>query len=187
MIELRTVKLSTLQQSPWRFSENPANMQSDGRKYTRAQHNIAQSLLEHGQLSPIHIRMLGGPGAYEIVDGHVVVAASRQIGLLELQAIVHDITADEARLLYIHFNLNRADQYHVKIMRVFKGIVGDTDARIATLKRHVIWPESRIRDYIEISERGENWQKFMFVCKDEQDEGQESMWGTLEREVPDYK
>lgn len=194
-LKIENVRLDQLKQAKWRFSENLAlrTGDRDERDYTAAMQNIALHLKQWGQVSPIHVRHLDesdprtGDALFEIVDGHVVVDAARQLKWKNIEVIVHPISENEARLLYVHFNLNRADHYHVKIMRVFKQVVGDTDQKVATLKQHVAWPEDRIRDYVEIAERDDNWQRFMFISTDDGNKDQVSCFDTLDKEVPDHK
>jgi hypothetical protein len=159
------VKAKELKQAPWRFSENRALAHGRTRYFTRILENIVKSLTTAGQLSPIHVRAI--PEGYEIVDGHIVVDAAVQAGLSELEAIVHEnLTDEEARLLYIHFNLNRCGQYshyHVKIHRVFGEVAGaDAKEKAQAISDHCNWPSTRILDYVELSERDENWRRFMY-------------------------
>jgi hypothetical protein len=159
--KMATVSLETVVAAPWRTSVDVAfqgyNPMRDQRE---AFDNIVASLEHDGQLSPIHVRLVGAD-TYEIVDGHLVVDAARQLGMKTLEAIVHNLGDDAARLLHIHFNLNRAFQYHVKIMRLFKTVPGDNETKVATLQKCVGWPKSRISDYVSIDENGENWKYFM--------------------------
>ncbi len=179
-MKIERIPLKNLSQAPWRFSENMAYRHNELRFYSPIQHNVELSLKREGQVAPIHVRMLGGPGSYEIVDGHIVVDAARKLGWTEIDAVIHDLGVQEAMLRYILLNLNRCGQYghyHVKIHRVFKQLwpeltvedekIGKNEAKITRLKECLSWPEKRVRDYLELSERDENWQKFMFVPGDE--------------------
>ena len=78
-----------------------------------------------------------------------------------LEAVVHDLDDTAAQLLHIHFNLDRAFQYHVKIMRLFKTVPGDNETKLATLRKCVEWPTDRLNDYIEADENSWNWKFFM--------------------------
>ena len=150
-----SLELNDIVAAPWRFSEDHSLGHDVERPYTSALRNIITSLEEDGQLSPIHVRPLGE--RYEVVDGHLVVDAARQLGLGALDCVVHHGLDDAAaRLLYIHFNLNRAAQYHVKIHRIF-GQIKD----VPTLVKHVSWEPSRVQAYVDLDEQGENWQRFM--------------------------
>jgi hypothetical protein len=150
-----TAELESIVAAPWRFTEDHSLDHDFERPYTSALRNILTSLEEDGQLSPIHVRPLGE--LYQIVDGHVVVDAARQLGFRTLNCMVHhDLDDDGARLLYIHFNLNRAAQYHVKIHRIF-GQIKD----VPTLLKHVSWDPQRVQDYVDLDESGENWKRFM--------------------------
>jgi hypothetical protein len=182
-MNLHKVSLAALKSAPWRFSENRAIPHDTRREYTPILENIIHSLEQNGQIAPIHVRSLstGKPATdavlpvYEILDGHIVVDAARQIGMTELWALIHnDITTDEeARLRYIHFNLNRCGQYghyHVKIFRTFGKVDGDTPSKKAGLLRTITsWPNERLVAYTELSEHDTNWKKFMFLPKEGED------------------
>jgi hypothetical protein len=176
------ISLDKVKPAPWRFSENRAQPYREFRQSTPILDNIIRSLEKDGQFAPIHVRPMPEL-TWEILDGHIVVDAARQLGLKELDAIVHaDLNDEAARLRYFHFNLNRCGQYghyHVKIHRVFADMHGDTATdKAAIIVNHVSWPGSRVRDYVELDEQGANWQKFMLEPdRDEEDEAH----------VPDYR
>jgi len=150
-----TVELESIVAAQWRFTEDQSLDHEVERPYTVALRNICLSLEEHDQLSPIHVRPLGE--RYEVVDGHVVVDAARKLGFRNMNCVVHhDLDDDAARLLYIHFNLNRAGQYHVKIHRIFSQIKD-----VPTLLKHVSWEPEQVQDYVDLDENGENWKYFM--------------------------
>lgn len=181
-----SVKLTDITAAPWRFSEDRAVPHETTRTYTRILENIVQSLQKDGQFAPIHIRpnhKLSEPispvalarTVYEVVDGHIVVDAARQLGFTHIDAVVHHMLDDEkARLRYIHMNLNRCGQYghyHVKVYRVMGAVSGvDAKAKAALLMSHTAWPPDRVVDYVELDERSDNWQRFMFVPKSEGDQ-----------------
>jgi hypothetical protein len=161
-MQLLTINLDSVADAPWRTSVNVA---SPGYKppcldESSAYVNIVASLERDGQLAPIHVRPIGND-KYEIIDGHYVVEAARQLGMDSLQAVLHDLDDTAAQLLHIHFNLDRAFQYHVKIMRLFKTVPGDNEIKLATLRKCVAWPTDRLSDYVEADENSWNWKYFM--------------------------
>ncbi|MDO9499000.1 ParB/RepB/Spo0J family partition protein [Falsiroseomonas sp.] len=71
---------------------------------------IAASMRESGQKTPIEVRRSEtDPGRYLLVAGGHRVAAATQAGLAELEAIVSDLTDDEAQLAEIDENLMRRE------------------------------------------------------------------------------
>jgi hypothetical protein len=170
--QLITIELQYITPAPWRFSENRLPFHGSTRFYSPIQHNIEVSLQRDGQIAPIHVQSPRGR-VFEIVDGHIVYDAAKKLGLKTLVAIDHGtLTPEQAMLRYILLNLNRCGQYghyHVKIHRVlaqlFTGL--DAEQRTAKLEEYMSWPHDRIKDYVELSERDANWEKFMFVPKNE--------------------
>jgi ParB-like chromosome segregation protein Spo0J len=122
-MNLVKIPLADVKSAPWRFSEDHDLGHHSVRRYTPIQENIVRSLKTVGQLREIHVRPIGAsvPQQYEILDGHIVVDAARQLGLKELYAAIHANLNDEAALeWYIHINLNRCGQYghnHAKLRR----------------------------------------------------------------------
>jgi|SRR5580658_5315895 hypothetical protein len=145
-MKLESVKLCNLTTAPWRLS--------DERPCTQEVDNVKHSLDTYGQLRPILVRPLDN-GQYQIIDGHVVADAARKIGKEEIYCVVHTLSEDEARLIYIHLKLNRTVRNHVQIRRVFKQ-VND----VALLHRITSWPEERIRTYLALADRDPVWDKF---------------------------
>jgi ParB-like nuclease domain len=182
------VKVEDLKQAPWRFSEEGIRAPHSNRKLTPILENIVRSLINDGQFAPIHVRPLDD-GVYQIIDGHIVVDAARKLGWTELDAVIHDgLTDEKAYLRYVHLNLNRCGQYghyHVAIYRSMnrvstpppqnpkasEEVLADERAkcRAKVLYKHMAWPQDRILDYCELEERGHNWQKWMYVPKDDDD------------------
>lgn len=178
MMRIENILLSNLRSAPWRFSENRVLAHGVGptpqRYFVPIQENIQLSLQREGQFAPIHVRPLGQLcGVYEIVDGHIVVDAAKTIGMTSLFAVVHEgLDGKSALLRYILMNLNRCGQYghyHVKIHRMFKLCWQEMtkEQRSVALRAFVAWPPDRIDDYVELGEQDENWQKFMFIPRDE--------------------
>ncbi|MGB7729916.1 MAG: ParB N-terminal domain-containing protein [Candidatus Acidiferrum sp.] len=187
-ITLIKVRLTDLMPAPWRFSEDLARAHQKTRHYSPIQRNIVRSLQTDGQFAPIQVRPVGN-GKFEIVDGHIVADAARELGWAELDAISHELTDDEARLRYIHINLNRCGQYghyHVKIHRVFGKVPADSNEQKANLiHQHVSWPADRVLDYVELSEKDENWMLFAVPRKAGEEE-QMDFFNEIP-EVPDHQ
>jgi len=69
---------------------------------------LAESIREHGVLSPIVVRPKAG-GRYEILAGHNRHNAARDAGLDGVPCIVKDVNDDEAALIVTETNLNQRE------------------------------------------------------------------------------
>lgn len=147
----------------WRFSE---------RGYTPISQNIKNSLQRDGQLAPIHTRWIQHEryemgGYYEIIDGHIVAEMAMEIGLRVVDIAYHlNVTDEQAKLMYIHFNQNRgSEQYghdHIEIHRTYGSVEAESNtARALLIQNHTSWPKDRIQDYVDIDENSRNWKLFM--------------------------
>ena len=95
-----TVDVASLQDAPW----NP-RAAMDGTRLVELVHSIKDC----GVLVPIVVRVTDG-GAFEVVCGHRRVEACRQLGLTEVQAVIHeDLDDDAARLIALVENVQRED------------------------------------------------------------------------------
>jgi hypothetical protein len=172
MINYITVALDQLVDGPWRLTEKPEDNQklrpSRQRQEFRAQENIAKSLQKVGQLSPIHIRPVEITSKYQILNGHVVVAAARQVGLQSLVAILHlGLTDGEAHMRYLHFNFNHCEQFHGKFLRDLKKLYDTNGAderaeAAAELRELTPWDLKSIAHYILVNEHSKTWRQFKF-------------------------
>ena len=68
---------------------------------------MAESLREYGLLQPVVVRRVDG--AYELIAGHRRRAAAKQLGWLQIAAVIRDETDDRAYLLTLTENLQRED------------------------------------------------------------------------------
>jgi len=68
---------------------------------------LAQSIKEHGLLSPLLVRESNGE--YEVVSGARRYKAARSIGLAEVPVLVRELSDVEAREIQIIENLHRED------------------------------------------------------------------------------
>jgi hypothetical protein len=185
-MDFATIALDRLLDAPWRTSENPDNEQKtrprDRHRTYRAQQNIVKSLQQHGQLKHIHVRPLDD-GEYQILDGHVVVAAARQAGLQSLAAVVHRGLSDsEAQKRYYHLNLNLAGDDHAKFS---KGLAllyptngfEDQAAAVAELCELTTLPKKKLEKFVALNERSKTWRRFEYTGSDREDtDEQETMF-----------
>ena len=69
---------------------------------------LAESIREHGILSPLIVRPLeGAPGEYEVVSGHRRLFAAKVAGLREVPAMIRSLDRDAAAIALVDSNLHR--------------------------------------------------------------------------------
>ena len=69
---------------------------------------LADSIREHGVLSPLIVRPLeDAPGEYEVVSGHRRLFAAKLAGLHEVPAMIRELDRDAAAILLVDSNLHR--------------------------------------------------------------------------------
>lgn len=69
---------------------------------------LAESIREHGILSPLIVRPLeNAPGEYEVVSGHRRLFAAKVAGLREVPAMIRTLDRDAAAIALVDSNLHR--------------------------------------------------------------------------------
>jgi hypothetical protein len=172
MLKFLTIDLDQLVEAPWRFTADPEYVHYARPRVDHhpdcesAQRNIQVSLEKDGQLSPIHVRPLEGTTQYQILDGHVVVECARNAGLQVLEAVVHlGLSDEDAHKRYLFFNLNRARQYRVKMMRDLKALfparnANEVAAAVGELCKVLNLDPGTVEDYLTLDERDPRWRKW---------------------------
>ena len=75
--------------------------------YEQTISELAESIKEHGVLSPILVRPLGDK--YQIIAGERRFKASRQAGLKEMPALIRKVSNGDARIISLIENIQRED------------------------------------------------------------------------------
>lgn len=75
--------------------------------YEQTISELAESIKEHGVLSPIMVRPLGDK--YQIIAGERRFKASRQAGLKEIPALIRKVSNGDARIISLIENIQRED------------------------------------------------------------------------------
>lgn len=108
--------------------------------------SLVRAIRELGFLQPVLVRPLGD-GAFEIVDGHHRVRAAREVGMLEVPAVVAD--ADEPLVTAISMNAHRGELDLTAVGRAFAelsargwevpelAVTGFSEAEVSDLLRGV--------------------------------------------------
>jgi len=117
--------------------------------------HLAQSLLEDGQWNPIIVRPKEG-GRYELIVGHYRLQASKEAGLLEIEATVRDLSDEEADLLSLKTNLLRLEMSAKEQGKVLSRMIekfGYTQRQLAQkLNVNTQWINSRLKVALELHE-----------------------------------
>lgn len=117
--------------------------------------HLAQSLKEDGQWNPIIVRPKRD-GRYELIAGHYRLQASKEAGLLEIEATVRDLADEEAYLLSLKTNLLRLEMSAKEQGKVLSGMIekfGYTQRQLAEkLDVTPAWINSRLKVALELHE-----------------------------------
>lgn len=68
---------------------------------------LTESIHSEGILSPLIVRPLEGTEEYEVISGHHRLHAAQRAGLLEVPALVYEISREEAAIMLVDSNLYR--------------------------------------------------------------------------------
>ena len=68
---------------------------------------LTESIHAEGILSPLIVRPLEGTDEYEVISGHRRLHAAQRAGLLEVPALVYEISREEAAIMLVDSNLYR--------------------------------------------------------------------------------
>ena len=104
-LKITYIKLDQLQY----FKDHPFKLYEGNRL-----DNLIQSIKQKGIMQPIHVRCIS-EGKYEILSGHNRVNASKEAGIDEIPAIIHDGISDEdARILVVDSNFEQRHLDEIK-------------------------------------------------------------------------
>jgi hypothetical protein len=162
----RTRKLlpvADLLAAPWRWTGFPSRFED------RSRDVLSRGLLAQGQLNPIHVYPSPEEhNKYRIIDGHMVVECARQVGLADLEAeIYHEIDETTAKLLYVRFNLVRAEMNHAAIAAVLRELADELGGWPAIAKE-MSWDPDEVESYVRLGQF--DWEEFLGDGKPPDDE-----------------
>ena len=89
---------------------------------SEALENLSQSIMEHGVLQPIVV-MPSGIDRYVIIAGERRFRAARMAGLVEIPAIVKDVSTQEAKEIALIENLQRENLDPVEVAVGYKSLM----------------------------------------------------------------
>jgi len=114
-VTIANVPIDALKEAP----ENPNVMEPE--RYGL----LVEAIRKEGFLQPVLAYPLGTPGEYRIVDGHHRVKAAREVGMVEVPAvIVADVEEAHAIAIRIGMNRLRGELDLTSVGRALKDLVG---------------------------------------------------------------
>lgn len=109
---------------------------------------LTASIEEQGMLVPVKLRPANGK--YDIVFGHRRVAAAREAGLDEIEAIVEGVDDDTAYIQALTENVVREDMNAYDIALALKAIKDATSYTNEKIGEMFGWGESSVRRYLDM-------------------------------------
>lgn len=84
---------------------------------------LATSILEHGLMQPITVRMIGS--SYELIAGERRLKASKLAGLTEIPAVIVEVTTKDSAVLALIENLQRENLNFLEESEAYKVVMQD--------------------------------------------------------------
>lgn len=116
---------------------------------TQALEQLSQSILEHGVLQPIVV-LPQGVGRYTIIAGERRFRAARMAGLLEIPAIVKDVSTQAAKEIALIENLQREDLDAVEIAVGYKSLMESFELTQDEISRRLSIPRSSVANSLRV-------------------------------------
>jgi ParB family chromosome partitioning protein len=112
--------------------------------------DLCQSIREHGVVQPVVVRPSRTAGRYEIIAGERRWRAAQLAGILEIPAIVRDVSDREALELAIVENIQRADLNPVEEATGFQQLIDDHGYTQADLGRVIGKSRSHVANTLRL-------------------------------------
>lgn len=117
---------------------------------------ILESFKLDGQWNPIIVRPKGD-GSYELIAGHYRLQAAKELGWIEIEATVKDVSDEDADFLSLKTNIIRKSMDEIEEARVIKKIMDKyelTQKKIAEkIGRSPPWVSARLSLVLRVSEK----------------------------------
>ena len=111
--------------------------------------SLSQSIMEHGVLQPI-VLLPAGIGRYTIIAGERRFRAARMAGLLEIPAVVMDVSPQQAKEIALIENLQREDLDPVEIAVGYKSLMESFDLTQDEISKKLSIPRSSVANSLRI-------------------------------------
>lgn len=110
---------------------------------------LSRSIAEHGVLQPI-VLMPNGVGRYTIIAGERRFRAARMAGLVEIPAIVKDVSSQAAKEIALIENLQREDLDPVEVALGYKSLMESFNLTQDEISKKLSIPRSSIANSLRI-------------------------------------
>lgn len=112
---------------------------------------LIESIRLHGVLQPVALRDVGG-GRYQLVAGERRWRASRELGLEEIPAIVHDL--DDRRMLEVALieNIQREDLTPIEKAKAYRRLMTEFSLTQEEASRQLSQKRSTVANYLRLLE-----------------------------------
>jgi len=118
---------------------------------------LAESIKEHGVLSPIIVRPAGDK--YEIIAGERRFKASRQAGLKEIPAIIKNVSNEDARVISLIENIQREDLNDIDRAVALKELKANLDLKWEDIGQKLGLKKRRIHELVGLLDLPEEVQE----------------------------
>lgn len=137
---IKTVRLDLLRSASFRYS-GPHKQRDAKLRYV---------IQQRGQLVPVHVRQVGDEvdgDLFEIIDGHRIVDALRELGQTEVVVFIHGVIGRrEALTIAVELNENKGLLHSEKLAKVFKELAGE-DRDYGSVAARVCFTAEEIESY----------------------------------------
>ena len=116
---------------------------------SEALENLSQSIMEHGVLQPIVV-MPSGIDRYVIIAGERRFRAARMAGLVEIPAIVKDVSTQEAKEIALIENLQRENLDPVEVAVGYKSLMESFSLTQDEISKKLSIPRSSVANSLRI-------------------------------------
>lgn len=120
---------------------------------------LSQSIKEHGLLVPIKVRPKGDK--YELIFGYRRVAALKAAGVEEVDAIVADVTDEEARVEALIENVQRENLEPIELAKALQDLKDSTGWSNREVERRLGWGHPRVRQILSVLEIAKDLQPLL--------------------------
>lgn len=137
---VNTIKLSDIDVDPYQPRKT---FESE------ALENLSQSIMEHGVLQPIVV-MPSGLDRYVIIAGERRFRAARMAGLMEIPAIVKDVSTQQAKEIALIENLQRENLDPVEVAAGYRSLMESFNLTQDEISKKLSIPRSSVANSLRI-------------------------------------
>ncbi len=149
-LKIETIAVDLVRPNPYQ----PRKVFSDA-----ALHELGNSILEHGLMQPITVRMIGN--SYELIAGERRLKASKLVGLETIPAVVVEVTTKDSAVLALIENLQRENLNFLEESQAYYAIMQDYGYTQQELASTLGKNQSTVANKLRILKLSEKVQKLL--------------------------